>query len=102
MLYVFSNITFSIIVTTYLSIYGSTALVDLDHFFISLIHTQSVGLLGRWTSPSQGCYLYIEQHNLFNSHSGGWSPSWVHSAHRPLNGLLYLPRVSMMMENLVE
>jgi hypothetical protein len=28
---------------------------------------------------------------------GGWN--WVHSARRPLNGLLYLPRVIMMMEN---
>jgi hypothetical protein len=37
-----------------------------------------------------------------NSHSGRWGPSWVHSARRPLNGLLYLPRVIMMMENLVE
>jgi hypothetical protein len=40
------------------------------------------------------------------SHSGGWSPYWVYSARRPLNGLLYLPRVSVMMmmvmENLVE
>jgi hypothetical protein len=26
---------------------------------------------------------------------------WVHSARRPLNGLLYLPRVIVMMENLV-
>jgi hypothetical protein len=33
---------------------------------------------------------------------GGWSPNWVHSARRPLNDLLYLPRVIMMMENLVE
>jgi hypothetical protein len=39
---------------------------------------------------------------FFNSHSGGLSPSWVHSARRSLNGLLYLPRVIMMMENLVE
>jgi hypothetical protein len=39
---------------------------------------------------------------FLNSHNGGWSPNWVHSAHRPLNGLLYLPRVIMMMENLVE
>jgi hypothetical protein len=32
---------------------------------------------------------------------GGWN--WVHSARRPVNGLLYLPRVIvMMMENLVE
>jgi hypothetical protein len=29
-------------------------------------------------------------------------PSWVHSARRPLNGLLYLPRVIMMMEHFVE
>jgi hypothetical protein len=28
--------------------------------------------------------------------------SWVHSARRPLIGLLYLPRVIMMIENLVE
>jgi hypothetical protein len=33
---------------------------------------------------------------------GGWSPYWVHSAHRPLNDLFYLPRVIMMVENLVE
>jgi hypothetical protein len=33
---------------------------------------------------------------------GGWSPNWVLSARRPLNGLLYLPRVIMMMENMVE
>jgi hypothetical protein len=32
----------------------------------------------------------------------GWSPDWVHSARRPLNGLLYLPWVILMMENLVE
>jgi hypothetical protein len=30
---------------------------------------------------------------FFNSHSGWWSPNWVHSVRRPLNGLLYLPRV---------
>jgi hypothetical protein len=39
---------------------------------------------------------------FFNSFIGGWSPSWVHSARRPVNGLLYLPLVIMMMENLVE
>jgi hypothetical protein len=33
---------------------------------------------------------------------GVWTPSWVHSARRPLNGLLYMPRVIMMMKNLVE
>jgi hypothetical protein len=40
--------------------------------------------------------------NFFNLHSGGWSPSWVHSARRPLTGLLYLPRVIVRMENFVE
>jgi hypothetical protein len=34
---------------------------------------------------------------------GGLSPNWVHSARRPLTGLLYLPRVIVIkMENLVE
>jgi hypothetical protein len=37
-----------------------------------------------------------------NSHSGGWSPYWVHSARQPLNVLLCLRRVIVMMENLVE
>jgi hypothetical protein len=32
-------------------------------------------------------------HIFFNLHSGGWSPNLVHSARRPLTGLLYLPRV---------
>jgi hypothetical protein len=39
---------------------------------------------------------------FFNLHSGGWSPNWVHSASRPFTGLLYLPRVIVRMENLVE
>jgi hypothetical protein len=33
---------------------------------------------------------------------GGGAPTWVHSARRPPIGLLYLPRVNMSMENLVE
>jgi hypothetical protein len=37
---------------------------------------------------------------FFNSHSVGWN--WVRSARRPVNGLLYLPRVTVMMENSVE
>jgi hypothetical protein len=43
------------------SIYGSTALVGLGRFFSFLIYTQSVGLLGRVISPSQGRYLHTEQ-----------------------------------------
>jgi hypothetical protein len=38
------------------------------------------------------CVFTLRSNFFFNSHSGGWSPSWVHSARRPLNGLLYLPR----------
>jgi hypothetical protein len=35
-------------------------LSDLCHFFSFLIHTQSVGLLGRGISPSQDPYLHTE------------------------------------------
>jgi hypothetical protein len=46
-----------------LFIYGSTVLLlDLGRFFSFLIHTQSVGLLGRGISPSQGRYLHTEEH----------------------------------------
>jgi hypothetical protein len=38
----------------------------------------------------------------FHSGGGGWSPNWVHSARRPFIGLLYLPRVIVRMENLVD
>jgi hypothetical protein len=49
-------------VRTFLSIYGSRALVYLGRFFSFLIYTQPVGLLGRRASPSQGRYLHTEQH----------------------------------------
>jgi hypothetical protein len=42
------------------SIYGSTALMGLGTFFSFLIYTQSVALLGRGISPSQGRYLHTE------------------------------------------
>jgi hypothetical protein len=48
--------------SSYMSVYGSTALVDLDRFFRFLIYTQPVGLLGREISPSQDRYLHTEQH----------------------------------------
>jgi hypothetical protein len=48
------------------------------------------------------CNCVSEQFFFLNSHSGGWSPNRVHSARRPLNGLLYLPWVIMMIENLVK
>jgi hypothetical protein len=44
------------------------------------------------------CIFY----SFFNLHSGGWSLNWVHSARRPLTGLLYLPRVIVKMKNLME
>jgi hypothetical protein len=39
-------------------IYGSIALVNFGRFLNFLIHTQSVGLIGREISRSQGRYLY--------------------------------------------
>jgi hypothetical protein len=52
-----------------LSIYGSTALVDLGPLFSFLIYTQTVGILGLGISPSQGLYLHTEQHkHRINAH----------------------------------
>jgi hypothetical protein len=53
-----------------LSLYGYIALVDLGHFFSFFIRTQSVGLLGRGISPSQGRYLHTEQNNRIHALSG--------------------------------
>jgi hypothetical protein len=39
---------------------------------------------------------------FFNWYIGGVKSNWVHSALRPLIGLLCQPRVIMMMEKLVE
>jgi hypothetical protein len=47
-------------------------------------------------STVKGYYYY------YYSYSGVWSPNWVHSARRPVIGLLYLPQVIVRMENLVE
>jgi hypothetical protein len=41
---------------------SSTALVGLGRSFSYLIYTQSVGLLGRVISPSQGRYLHTGRH----------------------------------------
>jgi hypothetical protein len=46
--------------SVYLSIYGSTAPVDLGRFFSFLTYTQSVGLLGQGISLSHGVYLHTE------------------------------------------
>jgi hypothetical protein len=47
-------------------------------------------------------HIVLNKYFFFKLHSGGWSPNWVHSARRPLTGLLYLPWVIVRMENLVE
>jgi hypothetical protein len=57
-----------------MTIYGSIALVDLGHFFSSLIYTQSVGPLGRGISPSQGRYLHTEQHKQTSMPRVGFEP----------------------------
>jgi hypothetical protein len=64
-----SHGTHEVYLSFYLSIYGSTALVDLGRFFSFLIYTQSVRLLGRWISPAQGRYLHTVQHkHKINAH----------------------------------
>jgi hypothetical protein len=40
----------------------STVLANVGRFFSFLIYTQSVGLLRRGISPSQGRYLHTERH----------------------------------------
>jgi hypothetical protein len=49
------------VLSIYIYVYGSTALGDLGRFFSLFIHTQSVGLLGKGISLSQGRYLHTEQ-----------------------------------------
>jgi hypothetical protein len=52
-----------------ISVYGSTALMDLDRFFSFLIYTQLVGLLGWGISLSQDRCLHTEQHkHRINAH----------------------------------
>jgi hypothetical protein len=60
-------------------------------FVISLIHHFVISIS-----------LYFKYTFFLIRIVGGWNPNWVHSARRPLNGLLYLPRVIMMKENLEE
>jgi hypothetical protein len=55
--------------TASLSLSSSTALWTLVAFSVSSSYTQSVGLLGRGISPSQGLYLYREQRkHRINAH----------------------------------
>jgi hypothetical protein len=53
----------------FFSLYGSTALRTLAVLSVSWSYTQSVVLLGRGISPSQGRYLHMEQHkHRINAH----------------------------------
>jgi hypothetical protein len=66
-----------------------------------------MGVLGAWMSghdrrDSIPSTCMITFFIIFYSHSRGWSPYWVYLTLRPLNDLLYLPRVIVIMENLVE
>jgi hypothetical protein len=56
-----ANFTESIHPSVCLSIYGSTALVDLCRFISFFIYTQLVGLFGRGISQSQSRYIHAEQ-----------------------------------------
>jgi hypothetical protein len=65
------KVTYNLLYKTFadLSVYGSKALVDLGRFFSFLIYTQSVELLGRGISPSQGRYLHTQQQkHRINAH----------------------------------
>jgi hypothetical protein len=80
-----------------------------DYALTAALSTDCCGIIAELGNhlDFKDCIVYEHEEkrslNFFlNSHSGGWSPSWVHSARLPLNGLLYLPRVIMMMENLVD
>jgi hypothetical protein len=57
------------ILSSYLSIYGCTALEDLGHFLFSfLIYIQSVGLFGWGISPSQATTDTEQHSHKINSH----------------------------------
>jgi hypothetical protein len=59
----FTSIYPSVCLSVFLCIYLFTVLLlNLGRFFSVLIHTQSVRLLERGISPSQGRYLHKEQH----------------------------------------
>jgi hypothetical protein len=71
--------------------YGSTILLlELGLCFSFLIYTQSVGLLGRGISPSQGRYLHTKQHkHNINAHKHpclvwDWNPRSHRSSERSL------------------
>jgi hypothetical protein len=46
-------------------------------------------------------YIILKFRQL-DEKSGGWGPYWLQSARWPLNGLLYLPRMIVMMADLMQ
>jgi hypothetical protein len=67
-----------------------------SYYSINVPYSSIISTVGAFIGPSTKGLFFL------NLHSGGWSPNWVHLARRPLTGLLYLPRVIVRMENLVE
>jgi hypothetical protein len=61
--------------------------------FKMLDYSQVKGI--NWELYILYCSLSIAE-IIFNLHSGGWSPNWVHSARRPVTGLLYLRIAEMI------
>jgi hypothetical protein len=54
----------------FICLWHYSTLLDIGRFFSFLSSTQSVGLLGRGISPSQGRYLHREQHkHRINAHT---------------------------------
>jgi hypothetical protein len=73
------SVSLSVCLFVCLSVYVSRALCwTLAEFFSFLIFTQSVGLLGRGISPSQGRYLHIGQHRI-NADIHAWSGIRTHN-----------------------
>jgi hypothetical protein len=74
-----------------------TAVIAICGGGVSQVTNTELQGICQFCTPSNGSFNFF-----LNLHSAGWSPNWVHSAGRPLTGLLYLPRVIVRMENLVE
>jgi hypothetical protein len=74
---------------------------DMDNFpllpLMPLMHLETL----TFSCAGEGIKTLLFFNFFFNLHSGEWSPNWVHSARRPLTGLLYLLRVIVRMEKLV-
>jgi hypothetical protein len=69
-------------------------LTSLSRFESGISRTQNmlnITSLLLMTGPVFHCPSVCFGRVFVNSYSGGWSPSWIHSARRPLNGLCTCP-----------